>query len=198
MDAPTPRSEFSDLLHRLRRGDPAARGELIVRCQAHLQFRVRQMLPHFPVVQRHERPSDVAQDVVLRLDDALKKVAPRDTRHLLSLAGLQVRRTLLDLARKWRDRPVGYVAGRGPGDSGPAADPGCTTYSPERLARWAEIHEYIEGLPADERELFDLLFYQDVPQEDAAVLLQTSYRTLKRRWQAARLRFMGRFGPAPV
>jgi RNA polymerase sigma-70 factor (ECF subfamily) len=42
-------------------------------------------------------------------------------------------------------------------------------------------------LPAQERELFDLLWYQGLNQTEAADLLGVCVRTVKRRWQSARL-----------
>jgi RNA polymerase sigma-70 factor (ECF subfamily) len=83
-------------------------------------------------------------------------------------------------------------ASRGPGDSSAGekelADRGDLSTEPSRLAAWAEFHEQIDALPEEEREVFDLLWYQGLNQAEAAELLGVSERTIKRRWQAARLR----------
>jgi RNA polymerase sigma-70 factor (ECF subfamily) len=50
---------------------------------------------------------------------------------------------------------------------------------------WREFHEQVERLPEEEREVFDLVWYQGLGHTDAAELLQMSARTVKRRWQAA-------------
>ena len=42
-------------------------------------------------------------------------------------------------------------------------------------------------LPDEEREVFDLIFYQELSQADAAELLDVSVRTVKRRWRSAKL-----------
>ena len=42
-------------------------------------------------------------------------------------------------------------------------------------------------LPEEERETFDLLWYQGLTQAEAGALLGLSERTVKRRWQSARL-----------
>ncbi len=60
-------------------------------------------------------------------------------------------------------------------------------YDPGRLAEWTGFHAQVEALPEEEREVFDLLFYQGLPQAEAAAVLGVSERTIKRRWQAARL-----------
>jgi RNA polymerase sigma-70 factor (ECF subfamily) len=54
------------------------------------------------------------------------------------------------------------------------------------LAAWAEFHQQIGSLPDEEREVFDLLWYQGLSQTEAAGVLHVSERTIKRRWQAAR------------
>jgi RNA polymerase sigma factor (sigma-70 family) len=43
-------------------------------------------------------------------------------------------------------------------------------------------------LPEEERSVFDLLYYHDLSQAEAAELLGVSVPTIKRRWAAARMR----------
>ena len=181
--------EYGDLLKRLAQGDDRARAELIERSQDRLRVRVSQMLARFPAVRRSENTSDVLQEVLLNLSSTLARVTPRDSRHFLGLAGQHIRWKLLDLSR----RPP-ELAGR---TLDPVQDPEETTYDPSRLAQWAEVHDYIQQLPEEERELFDLIFYQGTPQPIVAEILHIAYRTLKRRWQKARLAFMARFGSQP-
>jgi DNA-directed RNA polymerase specialized sigma24 family protein len=52
---------------------------------------------------------------------------------------------------------------------------------------WSDFHARIEALPDEEREMFDILLYEGMSQPEAAIVLQTSLRTVKRRWQRARL-----------
>jgi RNA polymerase sigma factor (sigma-70 family) len=56
------------------------------------------------------------------------------------------------------------------------------------LAAWAEFHARVEGLPAEERDAFDLLWYHQLTHAEAAELLGVSESTVRRRWTAARLR----------
>ena len=60
-------------------------------------------------------------------------------------------------------------------------------HEPNRLAAWSEFHEKVGSLPDEEREVFELIWYQGLSQAEAAEVLHTSQRTLQRRWQAARL-----------
>src|SRR5437764_1134251 len=57
-----------------------------------------------------------------------------------------------------------------------------------RLAIWSEFHQRVDALPEEEREVFDLLWYQGLTQPNAAAVLGISEATLKRRWLAARQR----------
>jgi RNA polymerase sigma factor (sigma-70 family) len=180
---------YSHLIERLGNGDPTARAALIERSQERLRVRVSQMLARYPVVHRYHATSDVLQEVLIDLNGALSRLTPRNVRHFLGLAGQRIRWKLLDLAR----RPAQSYH---PTD-GLLEDAEETTYDPVRLAKWEEIHNYIHQLPDEERELFDLIFYQGVPQPMVAEMLGIPYRTLKHRWQEARLRFMEHFDEGP-
>ena len=68
------------------------------------------------------------------------------------------------------------------------AEPADTTHEPQGLARWTDLHRAIAALPDAEREAFDLLWYHELPQAEAAALLGISERTLQRRWRSARCR----------
>jgi RNA polymerase sigma factor (sigma-70 family) len=181
-------SDFGALLQRIADGDPEAREVLIERCQEQLRKRVSQMLSRFPAVRRSEATSDVLQEVLLDLSHVLSRVPLKDVRHFLGVAGQRIRWKLLDLARL-HERPV---------SRGKMPDVGGMSDEPGRLAQWAEIHAYIQELPDDERELFDLLYYQGVPKVLVAEMLGIPLSTLKRRWRDARLRFMERFGDVPA
>ena len=60
-------------------------------------------------------------------------------------------------------------------------------HAPATLDGWTEFHAQVEALPEDERQAVGLLYYQGLSQEEAAAVLGVSVRTVKRRWQSARL-----------
>jgi len=63
--------------------------------------------------------------------------------------------------------------------------------------QWKQLDKLLHAAlerPPEERDAFDLLFYQGVHQADAATLLGVSESTVKRRWQAARLRLFDALG----
>jgi RNA polymerase sigma factor (sigma-70 family) len=87
---------------------------------------------------------------------------------------------LSDLAReRGAAKVVSYRA-----DPPEAEDP---ISGPADLAEWSEFYEKIDGLADEEREMFDLLFYEGLTQKEASAVLATSVRSVKRRWQRARM-----------
>ena len=181
-------------LDRLRDGDETARGALLQCASERLRSLARRMLRAYPRVHRWEETDDVLQNAALRLHRTLGEIAPATPRDFFRVAALNIRRELLDLAKHYFG-PLGHGAQHaswGSGDSSagaPApADRGDLSTEPSRLAAWGEFHEQIGALPDEEREVFDLLWYQGLNQAEAAELLGVSERTIKRRWQAARLR----------
>src|SRR5690349_5712488 len=154
------------------------------------------MLKGYPNVRRWEQTDDVLQNAALRLHRTLQQLPVGTARDFFRLAALHIRRELLDLAKHYYG-PQGYgahYATWGPRDNSPRGDdpgprhPADLSQEPSHLAVWSEFHEQIGALPDEEREVFDLLWYQGLSQAEAAELLNISKSTVKRRWQAARLK----------
>ena len=185
--------EVQAWIDRMRAGDPAARDELIGQACERLRRLTRKMLKGFARVKRWELTDDVLQNALLRLWGALREVQPRSAREFYALAALQIRRELIDLARKYYG-PEGIGANQasnpGPDSSAnmAAVDRADSTQEPSRLAVWTELHQRVDRLPEPEREVFDLLWYQELTQVEAAKVLGVSDDTVRRRWRAARLR----------
>jgi RNA polymerase sigma factor (sigma-70 family) len=186
-------------IDRLQAGDEAARDELLSRSCDRLRRLTRKMLRGFPGVRRWEQTDDVLQNASLRLCSALREVRPPTAADFFRLAAAAIRRELLDLAR----RHAG-AHGLGANHNSLAAAPGGaadasandlrfadTTNDPDQLDAWSEFHRAADALPAEAREIFDLLYYQGVSQLEAAAILGVSERTVKRRWQSARLQLHG-------
>ena len=179
-------------IDRLRAGDPSARDALLACAIDRLERLTRKMLKGFPGVHRWEQTDDVLQNAILRLSRALRDVTPPSSRDFFRLAAVQIRRELIDLARH-HSGPQGLGANLISNLGGDAsaslnpADHADVTYDPSRLAEWTEFHRQVEALSDAEREVVDLLFYQGLQQAEAAAVLGVSERTVKRRWQSARL-----------
>ena len=186
--------QLQKCLDRLQAGDEAARKELVnLACQRLLRL-TRKMLHADGRLQRWEETDDVFQNAMVRLCRALQDITPGSVREFFRLAAVQVRRELIDLARHYYG-PYGLGAkhqsiafGKDADSTRQGAyDPADNSQDPARQAAWTEFHEQIGALPDEEREVFDLIWYQGLTQAEAAKLLQVSTRTLERRWQAARL-----------
>lgn len=173
-------------LDRLRHGDAGARNEVITHACDRLRALTRRMLRGYPGVRRWSETDDVLQNALMRLHRSLAEVQPKSARQFYALAGTQVRRELIDLSRHFlgpegvgarHDTDGGEAAGRTPDHRG----------EPDTLEGWAAFHEAVDGLPDEEREVFGLLWYEGLTQPEAASVLAVSLKTVKRRWQSARL-----------
>jgi RNA polymerase sigma factor (sigma-70 family) len=187
-------------LDRLRAGDQSARDELLALAGERLRRLARRMLRRHRDVRRWEQTDDILQNAALRLCRALDEVQPASVRSFINLAAVQIRRELIDLARHYQgpEGPGRHRTGRlGPESSaspiGPP-EPGTDTDDPARLAAWTEFHHQVEALPVEEKEIFDLLWYQGLPKAEAAALLGVTERVVRYRWQSARVRLHQRLG----
>jgi RNA polymerase sigma factor (sigma-70 family) len=116
-------------------------------------------------------------------------------------ASAWMRDVLCDLLRKeyGRDdnRPAALPLDGGPSDTGPRYEPSSSTADGEKVRRWTEFHETVARLPDDLRAVFDLLWYQEMSQAEAAALLGVAVPTVKLRWMKARLQVQQALGGSP-
>ena len=180
-------TELQHQLDLVRRGSIEARDAVIEHASDRLRRLAHTMLKGYPRVRRWAETDDVLQNALLRLYRALAEVRPASARQFYGLAATQIRRELLDLAKHFHGAEG--IGANHHSDGGKAAtkkldDP----VKPETLAAWTRFHEQVESLPVEEREVVALLWYENMSQPEAAAVLGVSLATLKRRWQAARLR----------
>ncbi|HYT92213.1 MAG TPA: sigma-70 family RNA polymerase sigma factor, partial [Gemmataceae bacterium] len=64
-------------------------------------------------------------------------------------------------------------------------DPTDSAPGPGDMVAWGEFHEQVGALPAEEQEVFGLVWYQGLSPAEAAALLGVSDRTVRRRWVTA-------------
>ncbi len=185
--------ETARLLDLVRQGDSQARNDIIAHACNRLRCLTSRMLKSYPGVRRWEQTDDVLQTALLRLCRALEGTQPESVRHFYNLAALQIRRGLIDLAHHYFG-PQGHGANHHTDGAGKAADERGGSLDgkvgevgePNSLGAWTDFHEAVEQLPDEERELFGLLWFEDLTQEEAATVLGVSLRTVRRRWQEAR------------
>ncbi len=177
----TPESgDLTVLLGRLRDGEPAARDLLLRKTQGRLERLARKMLRQFPTVSRWADAEDVFQNASLRLLRALESASVQDTRQFLSLAAAVIRRELIDLARHFQG-PHGVGANHA-SHNGDAPDQNALE---AELDLWTALHEAVERLTPELREVFVLTFYHKWSQAEIAELFHIDERTVRRRWKSA-------------
>jgi RNA polymerase sigma factor (sigma-70 family) len=186
--------QIQNWLDRLQAGDASARDELINAACERLTKLTRKMLHGNPRLKRWEQTDDVFQNSAVRLYRSLSDIHPTSVNEFFRLAALHIRRELIDLAKHYYG-PHGMGANYSSvatanGNESASQNPLAPAVDDDqvRLAAWTEFHAQVDRLPDEEREVFDLLWYQEMPQAEAAALLNISERTIKRRWRSARLR----------
>lgn len=205
MDASASLARYGAVLDRLRAADPADRragaDALLSLVAERLRYMARRMLRGFPAVRRLNETDDVAQGAAMRLYRALATLTPADPREFLGLVALQVRRELLDLARKHAgpeslsphlDTDVVHVRGEAVHRTEQAADD-MSAREERSLSRWVRFHDVAAALPEEERTVFEMAWYLGATQAEIADVFGISERTVRRRWEAAREFFQTHF-----
>ena len=111
----------------------------------------------------------------------------------LAAGELTVRDEIIDLARHHAG-PMSYAANHGTNIVARGRTPGQSVVhhvdrmpeADDHIDRWTAFHEAIERLPAEQRELFHLVWHLGADQKTVARLLDCSERTVKTRWREVR------------
>jgi RNA polymerase sigma factor (sigma-70 family) len=190
----SPATQLQDWIERMNAGEAAARDVLIQHVYEQLRRLTRKLFRDFGRLKRWEEDNDVLHGAFVRLLKALRDVPPASAGEFFGMATLQIRRELLDLVRHHFGPEGGaaHHASVAPGDSHPAGEPPQSTYAPDRLASWTELHHRIAGLRPEVREVVELRWYQGLKSGETAAVLGISVPTVTRRWAEGRLK-LGEF-----
>jgi RNA polymerase sigma-70 factor (ECF subfamily) len=189
-------TELPNLVRRLRAGDAVALRALASRASDRLRTLGYQLYPNSSDLQCQEESAKAIENAALRLRRTLEAVSPGSLAIFFVLAGREMRRELLALARNVSGLRGVHAADANGRPSTSVGAPWArplgmeTTPEPQRRMRFIELHALIERLPAEDREVFDLLWYYQLDQENAAAALGITLATLKRRWMSARLQLL--------
>jgi RNA polymerase sigma-70 factor (ECF subfamily) len=171
---------LTSLLQRMQSGDMTVRNQLFRTAQTKLEQLARRMLRRQMYLRRWAETDDVLQNACIRLMRALDSTTPTDSREFFNLVAAMIRRELIDLARY-------FLAAR-------RRDPDRLDNQPEPVApdvdwieldRWTALHEAVEQLPVELREVFALTLYHGWTQPEIAKLFGVDVRTVRRRWRTA-------------
>ena len=178
---------------RLNAGDTDAKKELIELAYQRLVRLAGSLRQFFPGGE--EESTGVFHEAYLRLNHAWAQVEPKPTsvREFMGLAALQIRRVLLDAARKTKGRGQSprprevtnsFQSPDPASDGGPALD--ASVHSASAHALRLDIVEAMDKLGEPEREVVDLVFFLGCTQPEAAEILGVHEDTIKRRWVKAK------------
>jgi RNA polymerase sigma factor (sigma-70 family) len=124
---------------------------------------------------------ELLDGVVAGLLTALRTVRPQTVRQFFALANQHMRWQLNDLARLLDERP--RLAAMS--ESGVVTPPDSTDSMLSQDARRMLLA--IEGLPEEDREMFELVRFQGLTHVEAAAVVGVSVKTVQRRLNHARL-----------
>jgi RNA polymerase sigma factor (TIGR02999 family) len=171
---------FTSLLSRMKAGDAHARDELIQMVYEDLKrMAARQM--------RDERPDHTLQPTALVHDLFLGMFQGEEERlenraHFFALAAREMRHLLVDSARKHR-------AGKRGGGAVHLNIDEILVYSDQRAPEILALDDALDRLAAIKPEaarVVELVFFGGLTQDEAAVVMERSVRTIKRYWDFAR------------
>src|SRR5437867_719673 len=173
---------LQSLIDRLGRGDAAARRELLDRaCNRLRRLAARLMHGSFPALRQHHDLDSVVHETWLRLLQALEKTEPPTVADFFRLAAHKIRQVLLDMADRQRRQAVRQQLT----SFDQAAERMDLTYDPAKLAQWTEFHRKAAELADDERAVFEMHYYLDLPQAEIAKVLNLHPRKVSYLWVAA-------------
>jgi RNA polymerase sigma-70 factor (ECF subfamily) len=195
-------------LERAVRGDAAARQRLLELTRDRLMRHARRFLHgRYARLEPFAQTDDVVQQLYLKIllnqhrfwvnahGEPVQTLA-----EFFGHTSAWLRDVLCDQLRKAYGRddnhPAALPLDAGPSDTGLRHDPFSSTLDAQKLRRWTEFHEAVARLPDDLRAVFDMLWYQEMSQAEAAELLGVAVPTVKLRWMKARLQVQQALGGA--
>lgn len=182
-------------LQRIGQHDESARAELLSFAGRRPKVLADRMFARFPQLYSFEQSDDLFQEAMIRLWQSLEEVFPTTVAGFMGLAAMQMRRALIDLARRHfgRNQPGELRTRRSrsvvhEGSTALLTQKDDRANAVEELLCWSDFHLAADRLPEPQRTAFDLLFYHELPQAEVAQLMHVSLRQVQRYWHSARLK----------
>jgi RNA polymerase sigma factor (sigma-70 family) len=108
---------------------------------------------------------------------------------MMALGAVQIHRELVDLTRRYA-AAASYQANHGTNvfhdTSGIRHFVDEAAVTDELLDRWERFHQAVEGLAAEQKEVFRLVWYLGTDQKTIATMMGCSERSVKNYWRQAR------------
>jgi hypothetical protein len=189
-----------NLIDRLFAGEEAALDELTDRASKRLLGLAHQALKGHARVRPLADTGAVLRESLPGLRQALQALVAKGAPKLsvvefFCLAAKHMRGELLQLVERLERQARAGAALDTPGQADSSTDnpplPQPSTASGEGssvLSFWTEFHREVEALPDMDRKVFELLFYNEIGQAEAASFLQVDQRAIQRHWVSAKRR----------
>lgn len=146
-----------------------------------LQRLAAKMLGHsFPRLQAGHDVDSVVHETWLRLLPALEQTEPQTVQDFFRLAAHKIRHVLLDMVEDSRRLSVERPLEKG--DLSIALDQSQQSNDPAQLMMWSEFHQRVSNLEENERQVFEMHYYLEIPRRKIAQLLNVSERQVGRLW----------------
>ncbi len=184
---------LADDLAALQHGDRDALNRLIAACKGQIEHLTRRQLRNHPEFRDgFNDTDDIVQEASVSLFKALQHLQPESEQHLFNLAAMQVRRRIIDLARKFRgpQSPVALratnVLRSADGDFVRSEQAAAAATAPSLLDDWERFHQAVDSLPEKMKTTFSMRFYLAAKPTNIAQTLGCDVRTVRRYWSAAK------------
>ncbi|MCX7419482.1 MAG: sigma-70 family RNA polymerase sigma factor [Planctomycetia bacterium] len=175
--------DLQQLIDRFQPDDLQVRRELMERAMGRLRRLAAKMLGQsFARLKAQHELDSVVNETWMRLAQALEQTELNSVAEFFRLAAHKIRQVLLDMVtrqQRWnREQAVDFQGG----DSSANNDPSQQTSNPDQLAVWTEFHERVATLNDDQRKVFEMHYYLEIPQAQIAELLAVHPRQVSRLW----------------
>lgn len=165
----------------------AVRDELLRRASRRIMHLVQAAIRAHPGLGRWEQDEDVLQEVLLRLDRAIRDAKPANTGQFFVIVAQHVRWATIDLLRH-HFGPEGGGRHHHSGGLDAVGEPIEPSVSGTHPLDAIKLHEAVDRLPKNESDAWHLVKYLDLTHMEAAESLGVDTKTIQRRTGAAKSR----------
>lgn len=173
--------ELQQLIDRFPHEGKEVRRELLERAMDRLRRLTAKILGQsFPALNLVHDVDSVVNETWMRLLPALEKTEPETVQDFFRLAAHKIRQVLLDMVE--RGKRSNQERSINSDDSVNAVDLSQLTFDPVQLTMWNEFHQRVETLEEDERKVFEMHYYLEIPKSQIAQVLNISRSRVSQLW----------------
>ena len=176
-------ADLQRLIDRFQTSDVDVRRDLLERAVDRLRRLAAKMLGEsFPRLQTEHDLDSVVNETWIRLLQALEQASPPTVQDFFRLAAHKIRQVLLDMADRQTRLGRRETHGLAESASTEASAVEQRTDDQLQLAMWTEFHSRVPKLPDDERQVFEMHYYLEIPQAEISQLTNIAPRQVSRLW----------------